>query len=82
MYFEFVYADFNVSAVSKNGDKGPNFESLFTFYGDAKLVRGHDKSIKMSGSVAPTGACDYVYLVRVLYVYNLFLFFYAEFNVW
>ena len=28
---------------SRNVDKDPNFESLFAFYIDAKLVSSHDK---------------------------------------
>lgn len=54
LYFEIVYADFNVSFASEKVDKGPNFESLFAFYGDAKFVSGHDKSVQLSGSVAPS----------------------------
>lgn len=52
LYFKAVCADFNVSFASENVDKDPNFESLFAFYGDAKLVSGRDKSVQLSGSVA------------------------------
>ena len=42
--FELVNADFNIFFfASENVDKDPNFEPLFAFYSDTKLVSSHDK---------------------------------------
>ncbi|CAI9098368.1 OLC1v1035000C1 [Oldenlandia corymbosa var. corymbosa] len=53
LYFRTLYADFNVSFASKDVDKGSYFESMFAFYGDAKLVgrdSGNGMSVRLSGS--------------------------------
>lgn len=60
LYFDTLYADFNVSFASKNVDKSSNFESLFAFHGDAQLVTGDDMSVQISGSVIPSAG-------RILY---------------
>ncbi|KAL3536472.1 hypothetical protein ACH5RR_004933 [Cinchona calisaya] len=68
LYIKTVYSDFNVSFASKNVFKGPNFESMFAFYGDAKLVTtGVDMSVQLSGSVVPNSG-------RVLYKQPIKLF--------
>lgn len=54
LYFDTLYADFNVSFDSKNVDKSWNFESLFAFQGDAKLVAGDNMSVQISGSLVPS----------------------------
>ncbi|KAL3531741.1 hypothetical protein ACH5RR_005262 [Cinchona calisaya] len=58
LYMKTLYADFNVSFASKSS----NFESLFAFHGDAKLVTGDDHMsvVQISGSVVPSAG-------RVLY---------------
>lgn len=55
-----------MSFASKNVDKGSNFEPIFAFYGDAKLVSG-GMSLQLSGSsVSSAGRVVYKYPIKLV----------------